>query len=191
MLNVASHYQKDVVTIASDLTAREAADAMKARAVGSLVVLRDGVPVGIVTDRDLLERVVAAAEDAGSIAISDVMSHPLRVAKSADTLEQIVGLMSTYGIRRVPLVDNGELAGIIALDDILVKIAKELHDLSEGTRRELDGAQRAARARAVVRDVGERIRDLGDQIEHVGADAKRGLLDEIDELRDRIRSRKS
>jgi len=191
MLNVASHYQRDVVTIASDLTAREAADAMKARAVGSLVVLRDGVPVGIVTDRDLLERVVAAAEDAGSIAISEVMSHPLRVAKSADTLEQIVGLMSTYGIRRVPLVDAGELAGIIALDDILVKIAKELHDLSEGTRRELDGAQRAARARAVVRDVGERIRDLGDQIEHVGAEAKRGLLDEIDELRDRIRSRKS
>jgi len=89
----------------------------------------------------------------------------------------------------VPLVDDGVLVGIIALDDILVKVAQELHDLSEGTRRELDGAQRAARARAVVRDVGERIRELGDQIEHVGTEAKRGLLDEIDDLRERIRSR--
>jgi len=161
----------------------------RAMAVGSLIVMREEVPVGIVTDRDLLERVIAEGEDAASIAVADVMSHPLRAARSADTLEQIVELMAMYGIRRVPLVDDGVLVGIIALDDILVKVAQELHDLSEGTRRELDGAQRAARARAVVRDVGERIRELGDQIEHVGTEAKRGLLDEIDDLRERIRSR--
>jgi len=190
MLNVAEHYQQDVVTIAGEFTAREAAEAMKARAVGSLVVLRDGAPVGIVTDRDLLERVVADGKDAGSIPISDVMSHPLRAAKPGDTLEQVVSLMSTYGIRRVPVVGDGALAGIIALDDVFVKIAKELHDLSEGTRRELSAAQRTARARAIVRDVAERLRELGDQIEHAGAEAKRGLLDEIDELRERMRNRK-
>jgi CBS domain-containing protein len=190
MLSVAANYQRDVVTISSEFTAREAADAMKARAVGSLVVLRDGAPVGIVTDRDLLERVVAGGKDAGSTSISDVMSHPLRAAKPGDTLEQIVELMSSYGIRRVPVLSDGELAGIVALDDILVKVAEELHDLSEGTRRELNAAQRTARARAIVHDVGERLRELGDQIEHVGAEAKRGLLDEVDALRDRIRNRK-
>jgi signal-transduction protein with cAMP-binding, CBS, and nucleotidyltransferase domain len=178
------------VTIPSELSAREAADAMKARAVGSLVVLRDGAPVGIVTDRDLLERVVAGGKDAASIAVSEVMSHPLRAAKPGYTLEQVVELMSTYGIRRIPVVENGELAGIIALDDILVKVAKELYDLSEGTRREFNAAQRVARARAIVHDVGERLRELGDQIEHAGAEAKRGLLDEIDQLRERIRNRK-
>ncbi len=189
MLSLAPHVQRDVVTIASDLSAREAADAMKARAVGSLIVMREEIPVGIVTDRDLLERVIAEGEDAASTAVADVMSHPLRAAKSTNTLEQVVELMALYGIRRVPLIDDGVLVGIIALDDILVKVAQELHDLSEGTRRELDGAQRVARARAVVRDVGERIRELGEQIEHVGTEAKRGLLDEIDDLRDRIRDR--
>lgn len=190
MLNEAEHYQRDVVTIPGEFTAREAADEMKARAVGSLVVLRDGSPVGIVTERDLLERVVADDKDPGSTAIADVMSHPLRAANPGDTLEQIIELMATHGIRRIPVVDSGKLVGIVALDDILVKVAEELHELSEGTRRELSAAQRAARARAIVRDVGDRLRELGDQIEHVGAEAKRGLLDEIDELRERIRSRK-
>jgi CBS domain-containing protein len=190
MTMVAEHYRKDVATIAAEATAREAADAMKVRAVGSLVVLQNGQPAGIVTDRDLLKRVVADGKDAGSTPVADVMSQPLQVAAPADPLERIVGLMSEQGVRRVPVVRNGELVGIVALDDVLAEVADELHDLAEGTRREVYTAQRNARARELARDMGERVRDLGEQLEQLGTEAKDNLLRELDGLRKRIRSRK-
>jgi CBS domain-containing protein len=190
MTTLAEHYQKDVATIAGEVTVREAADAMKARAVGSLVVLRDGEPVGIVTDRDLLERVVAEGKDAGTTSTADVMSQPLRTASPADPLDRVVELMSARGIRRVPVVRDGELVGIVALDDVLAEVAEELHDLAEGTRRALTMAQRGARARQIARDVGERARDLGEQLEHLGGEAKDSLVRELDGLRERIRGRK-
>jgi CBS domain-containing protein len=190
MTTLAEHYQKDVATIAGEVTVREAADAMKARAVGSLVVLRDGEPVGIVTDRDLLERVVAEGKDAGATSTADVMSQPLRTASPADPLDRVVELMSARGIRRVPVVRDGELVGIVALDDVLAEVAEELHDLAEGTRRALTMAQRGARARQIARDVGERARDLGEQLEHLGGEAKDSLVRELDGLRERIRGRK-
>jgi CBS domain-containing protein len=190
MSTVAEHYQKDVSTILSEATARDAAVAMKARAVGSLVVMRDGDPVGIVTDRDLLERVVADGRDAGETNTADVMSQPLHVASSEDPLDRIVELMSAHGIRRVPVVRVGELVGIVALDDVLAEVTEELHDLAEGARRELSTAQRSARARELARDVGDRARDLGEQLEHLGVEAKDSLLRDLDALRERIRIRK-
>lgn len=190
MSTVAEHYQKDVSTILSEATARDAAVAMKARAVGSLVVMRDGDPVGIVTDRDLLERVVADGRDAGETNTADVMSQPLHVADSEDPLDRIVELMSAHGIRRVPVVRVGELVGIVALDDVLAEVTEELHDLAEGARRELSTAQRSARARELARDVGDRARDLGEQLEHLGVEAKDSLLRDLDALRERIRIRK-
>lgn len=190
MSAVTEHYQKDVATIPGEATAREAADLMKAKAVGSLVVLRDGGPVGIVTDRDLLERVVASGKDAAATSAADIMSQPLQVASPEDPLDRIVELMSARGIRRVPVVRDGELVGIVALDDVLAEVAEELYDLAEGTRRELYTAQRSARARELARDVGDRVRDLGEQLEHLGVEAKDSLLREVDGLRERIRGRK-
>lgn len=187
---VAEHYSKEVATIPRDVMARDAADTMKARAVGSLVVLGDGGPVGIVTDRDLLERVVADGRDAGATPVAEVMSQPLHVVGPEDPLERVVELMSTEGIRRVPVVRDGELVGIVALDDVLVEVAAELHGIAEGLQRELTAAQRAARARDLARDLGERARDLGGQLEHLGSEAGQSLLRELEGLRERIRGRK-
>jgi len=190
MMTVVEHYQKQVATIPAESMVREAADTMKARAVGSLVVMRGENAAGIITDRDLLERVVAEGKDAGATAVADVMSAPLEIADPSDSLEQVVDVMSRRGIRRVPVVRNGELFGIVALDDVLAKTAEELRDLAEGTRREIGVAQRAARAREVGREVGGRLQELGDQVEHLGSEAKHGLLREIEQLRERIRNRK-
>lgn len=187
---VAQHYSKEVATISGELTARDAADTLKARAVGSLVVLAGGKPVGIVTDRDLLQRVVAERKDAGAIPITDVMSQPLQAASPADPLDRVVDLMAAKGIRRVPVVRDGELVGIVTLDDALVEVAGELHDLAGGMRREITAAQRAARARELARDVGDRVRALGEQLEDLGSEAKQGLLRELDRLRERVRGGK-
>jgi CBS domain-containing protein len=190
MTTMADHYRKDVATIPAEATARDAADAMRARAVGSVVVLKDGEPVGILTDRDLLARVVADGKDAGVTSIADVMSQPLRVAHPEDPLDRVVELMSARGIRRVPVVRDGELVGMVTLDDVLAEVAEELHDLAEGMRRELYTAEFSARARELARDVRGRVQDLGGQLEHLGIEAKDNLLRELDGLRARIRGGK-
>jgi CBS domain-containing protein len=190
MTTMADHYHKDVATIPVEATARDAADAMRARAVGSVVVLRDGEPVGILTDRDLLARVVADGKDAGVTSIADVMSQPLHVAHPEDPLDRVVELMSARGIRRVPVVRDGELVGMVTLDDVLAEVAGELHDLAEGMRRELYTAEFSARARELARDVRGRVQDLGEQLEHLGIEAKDNLLRELDGLRARIRGGK-
>lgn len=187
MTAASEYYQKEVATIRADASAREAAEAMKTQAVGSLVVLRDGAPVGIVTDRDLLDRVVADGKDPQATFTADVMSQPLRVAGPEDPLDRVVGMMSTGGIRRIPVVRDGRLVGVVALDDVLAKVTEELHDLVEGMRRELYTAQRSERAREIARDVGDRLRDLGEQLEQAGSEAKSRLLRELDGLRERIR----
>jgi CBS domain-containing protein len=184
------HYQKNVATIAAEASARDAADAMKAGAVGSLVVLREGRPAGIVTDRDLLERVVAVSRDAASTPVAELMSEPLHVARPEDPLDRVVELMSSAGVRRVPVVRDGELVGIVTLDDVVVELAEELHDIALGMQRELIAAQRGARARELAREAGERVRELGGQLEHLGSEAKRGLLREVDALRERVRGRR-
>jgi CBS domain-containing protein len=185
MTTMADHYHKDVATIPVEATARDAADAMRARAVGSVVVLRDGEPVGILTDRDLLARVVADGKDAGVTSIADVMSQPLHVAHPEDPLDRVVELMSARGIRRVPVVRDGELVGMVTLDDVLAEVADELHDLAEGMRRELYTAEFSARARELARDVRGRVQDLGEQLEHLGIEAKDNLLRELDVQRAR------
>jgi CBS domain-containing protein len=190
MTLVSDHYQKDVATIPAEATARDAAVAMRTRAVGSVVILRDGEPVGILTDRDLLERVVAEGKDAAATSTTDVMSQPLHVVDPEDPLDSVVELMSARGIRRVPVVREGELVGIVALDDVLAEVSEELHDLAEGLRRELYTAEFSARARELARDVRDRVQDLGQQLEHLGVEAKDNLLRELDGLRGRIRGGK-
>lgn len=186
----ADRYRKEVATIAAEASARDAADAMKAHGVGALVVLRDAKPAGIVTDRDLLERVVAGGKDAASTPVAEIMSEPLHVLRPEEPLERAVELMSAKGIRRVPVVRDGELVGIVTLDDVLATAADELYDLARGMRREFVSAQREVRARELAREAGERVRELGGQLEHLGSEAKRGLLRELDALRERFRGRK-
>lgn len=190
MTAVADHYRGEVVTIGGDASVRDVADLMKAKAAGSVVVLEGGKAAGIVTDRDLLERVIAEGKD-GSTRAADVMSKPLRAVGPEDRLERVIGVMAERGIRRVPVVRNGELVGIVSLDDVLVELAGELHDLAEGRRREVLLAERAARARELARELGERVRDLGEQLEDLGSEAKSTLARELDNLRERIRSRRA
>lgn len=184
------HYHREVATISPGASVRDAADALKAQAVGALVVVGEDGPVGIVTDRDLLKRVIAEGRDAGATSVREVMSEPLHVATPDDSLDRVVGMMSTQGIRRVPVVRGDEVIGIVALDDVVAEVSQELDDLAKGARRGLHSVQRSARARELASDLGERVRDLGGHIEHLGTEAKESLAREVENLRERIRARK-
>lgn len=110
---------KDPVTLAPDATVLEAARAMRDRDVGSLLVVRDGKPVGIVTEKDLVTKVVAGDLQASGVRVADVMTSPLVTVEPYQEVLEAAKRMAELGIRRLPVVEGGNLVGLVTENDIL------------------------------------------------------------------------
>jgi len=104
-----------------------AAERMLQRAVGCLVVVDDANrPIGILTDRDLVQRVMAKGLSPTDTFVQDVMTHGLKTIGEDGTIEAALTLMRSGRFRRVPIVDqNSELVGLVTLDDVLMLLAKD------------------------------------------------------------------
>jgi CBS domain-containing protein len=115
---------RDPVCCAPGDTARKAAELMKAKDVGPLPVVEEsGRLVGIVTDRDLVLNVLARGLDASTTKVSDAMTRDPVCCKEEEPLEDALEKMSTYQVRRLPVVDNQDrIVGIIAQADIATRI---------------------------------------------------------------------
>jgi len=105
----------------------DAARRMRDRDVGTLVVLGEAEkPVGLLTDRDLTVRVLAAGRDAVTTRVADVMTPSPRTVSESTPIEAALGLMRSGSFRRLPVVDEaGKLVGILSLDDVLALLAEE------------------------------------------------------------------
>lgn len=134
--------QREVATLPPDATCAEAAQRMRDENIGSVVVADGGRPLGVVTDRDLTVRVIAAGEDPGKLLLRDVMSgEPIFVSRDAG-LDQAVAAMRDLAIRRVPVVDDvGQVCGLVAMDDLLVLLSEQLADLAAAIREERAGSR--------------------------------------------------
>lgn len=116
---------------------------MRDNHVGSLVVIKDREghvePAGIVTDRDIVVELIAKAVPVDDVTVGDIMSFALLKVVEDETVFDTAQRMRCRGVRRVPVVTNtGELAGILALDDILSMLSEELSMLSRLTQRETE-----------------------------------------------------
>jgi CBS domain-containing protein len=112
----------------------EAAGLMREHHVGSLVVVEEQaqgrVPVGILTDRDIVVAVVAPAVDPRTVTAGEMMTGDLLTVREQDSVYDALRLMRGRGIRRVPVVTpTGTLAGIVTLDDLLETVAEQLNDI--------------------------------------------------------------
>jgi CBS domain-containing protein len=123
---------KEVMTIDENSTVKEAAEVMNKFEIGCLIAIRKGKAMGIITERDLLKRVVAEAKDATKTKVKDVMSSPLVVVEPNMDLEEAVRLMFQMKIKKLPVVDEKRLVGLVTLTDIarfqpqMIKILKQL-----------------------------------------------------------------
>ena len=122
-------------------SAAEAAQLMREQHVGDLVVVDEKagkrVPVGIVTDRDLVVEILAKGVDANAVTVGDVMGADLVTARETDDLYATMQRMRAKGVRRVPVVDaGGALVGIVSVDDFLDLLAEELTALARLISRE-------------------------------------------------------
>ena len=114
----------DVLEIDADATVLEAVQQMVAMNVGSLLVTVEGEVTGIVTERDYLRRVTLEdrTEDAQ---VREIMSSPLVVATLETTIDECMALMTDRRIRHVPVVDEGNVVGLVSIGD-LVKFKSKL-----------------------------------------------------------------
>ena len=109
---------RDPVTLGPESTCSEAARLMKREDCGSLPVVKDGRLVGIVTDRDIVVRGVAGGKDLAQLAVSEIMTPgPTTVAPDMKA-EDASKLMSEKQVRRLPVVENGRLVGILAIGQV-------------------------------------------------------------------------
>ncbi|HSM99049.1 MAG TPA: CBS domain-containing protein [Gallionella sp.] len=132
---------REVVIVQRSDTISEAAQLMRRHHVGDVVVVEDRggvrVPVGIVTDRDLVVEIIAPELDPAAITVGDVMAPELAVVKEDAGVFEAVQYMRAIGVRRLPVVnDGGGLIGILTLDDMLELLADELSALAKLVKHE-------------------------------------------------------
>ena len=118
----------NVVTITPDASILEAAKLMDTMDLGSIVIVDRQRPIGIITEADIVRRVVAEGKDVNSTVARDVMSSPLFYVSPTTPLTEAMRIMARSNIRRVVVLKNGNLAGIITSRDIL-KWSPELIDV--------------------------------------------------------------
>jgi CBS domain-containing protein len=109
---------REVITLDENSTVREAAEIMNKFAIGSLIIVSKGKAVGIVTERDVLTRVVAEAKNAESTKVKEIMTTPLVVIEPNLDLEEAAKLMFQMKIKKLPVVDGKKLVGLVSLTDI-------------------------------------------------------------------------
>lgn len=127
---------RDVVIVGRSDSIVKAARLMREHHVGDVLVVepRNGerVPVGILTDRDIVVEVIAEETELDSLTIQDVMSFKLVTSNESDDLMVTIKRMRVNGIRRIPIVNQaGGLVGILSIDDILDVITEQLMDLDQ------------------------------------------------------------
>ena len=110
---------RDVLRIEADASVFEAVRRMVERNVGSLLVTDGGEIAGIVTERDYLRRVALERRGDGDVAVREVMSSPLVVARPDTTVDECMAIMTDRRIRHVPIVEDGEVVGLVSIGDLV------------------------------------------------------------------------
>jgi CBS domain-containing protein len=131
---------REVVFALRANTIKEAASLMRQHHVGDLVVVEEGAvrkPVGIITDRDIVVSLVAQGLDPEVLTVGEVMGQDLITAPEQQGVFESIEQMRMRGIRRLPVVGKqGELIGIVAVDDLLALLAEEMGALAKIITRE-------------------------------------------------------
>ena len=119
-VNLAEVMTADVVSAPRDATVQRVAELMRDRGVGSVVIVDGSRPCALITDRDVALAVGANGVSRGD-AVDSHASRPLVTGDAEMNLEEAAALMVQHGVRRLPVLADGSLAGIVTLDDLAVR----------------------------------------------------------------------
>jgi CBS domain-containing protein len=122
---------KEVVTVDEKASVKEAANIMNQFEIGSVIATRKGKPTGIITERDLLKRIISEGRDAKKTTVKEIMSTPLIAILPDKDLEEAAALMFEKNIKKLPVIEQNRLVGMVSLTDIarvqpMIKVLQRL-----------------------------------------------------------------
>ncbi len=97
----------------------DATKEMKSEKVGSIIIVENGKPIGVLTESDILRKIVAEEKDPSKICVEEVMSKPIITISPDASIEEAVRIMGKHKIRRLPVVDKDKLVGMVTEKDIM------------------------------------------------------------------------
>ncbi len=123
--------ERDFISLEPDVTVREASKIMKDKKHGFVITSRpDGSPGGVVTEWDILAKVVAEGRDPSRVKLKEIMTSEVVSVDSGEGISQVAQLMTDRGIRRVVVVDHGEVIGVITAKTILARLKEYVDKVS-------------------------------------------------------------
>ncbi len=125
---------KNPLFVESSTVLWDAVKAMVERGISTMIVVDKNVPVGILTDRDIVVKVVARGLDPTEVKVSEIMTKPIVVINADDTLEKAALLMAKKKIRKLPVIEENKIIGILSENDI-VRIAPTILEIIEEKER--------------------------------------------------------
>jgi CBS domain-containing protein len=134
--------KRGVVSLDENSKISKAAKAMDQHKIGSVLALRSGKLSGIVTERDIISKVVAIEGDLTKVKVKEVMTSPVIVVSPHMDLGDAVEIMVSKSIRRLPVIEGEELVGILSSEDIIAILPKLKIEVDEEFRRVLDEIMR-------------------------------------------------
>ncbi len=127
--------EKNVITIEKDKTAQDAAKIIAEKDISFLVVMNDGLPEGVLSESDFVRKIAAEGKKSGDVPISEIMSYKFRSVGPTTTIEDAIQKMLNNNIRRLLILENDKLVGVITQTDLASYLRDQL--LVDGTIRSI------------------------------------------------------
>ena len=131
--------QKNVITIQEDKSALDAAKLITEKDISFLVILKDDKPIGVITERDFVRKIAAEDKNASQIPLSKIMSYKFRWVEPSTDIEDAVQKMLNHNIRRLIVLENEKLVGVVTQTDLADFLRSKL--LIEGTVKNIDSGK--------------------------------------------------
>ncbi len=137
-MEILNYMSGNIVGVSEEATVHDAVSIMRERKIGSLLVKNKSLPVGIFTERDLLNKVnLSRISEFKSVKIKDIMTKGIKTADAKDSYVEVIGMMKKYNIRHMPVVLNGDIIGIVSFRDLLNRYHEHLEHLLKERESEL------------------------------------------------------
>jgi len=120
----------NLITIEAEATVKKAAELMDKHDIGCLIVVSYGNPIGIITERDMLKRIMLQKRDIAKTRVGNIMSAPLIATTPQTDIRDAIRLMNERRIKKLPVVEEGELIGLVSLTDVMRSLAYFEHVIS-------------------------------------------------------------
>ena len=129
--------EKDVITIENDKTAQDAAKIIAEKDISFLVILNEGKPQGVLSESDFVRKIAVEGKKSGDVPISEIMSYKFRSVEPTTTIEDAIQKMLNNNIRRLLILDNEKLVGVITQTDLASYLRDQI--LVDGTMKSISG----------------------------------------------------